>query len=89
MIARRALVSGRVQGVGFRFFAERAARAAGVCGWVRNLPDGRVETHVEGKESAVAQYLEKIRRGPMGGRVDAVEVEERTPEGAEGFGITG
>ena len=49
MIARRAIVSGRVQGVGFRFFAERAARRAGVRGWVRNLEDGRVETVVEGK----------------------------------------
>jgi acylphosphatase len=89
LIARRALVSGRVQGVGFRFFAERAARAAGVRGWVRNLSDGRVETLAEGEESAVARYLEKIRKGPMGGRVDSVEVEDRTPEGLEGFGITG
>ena len=89
MIARRALVSGRVQGVGFRFFAERAARAAGVRGWVRNLPDGRVETLAEGEESAVAQYFEKIRKGPMGGRVDSVEVEDRAPEDLEGFGITG
>lgn len=88
MIARRALVSGRVQGVGFRFFAERAARAAGVRGWVRNLSDGRVETLAEGEESAVARYLEKIREGPMGGRVDDVRVEELAPEGIEGFGIT-
>ena len=88
MIARRALVSGRVQGVGFRFFAERAARAAGVRGWVRNLPDGRVETLAEGEESAVDRYLEKIREGPMGGRVDDVRVEELAPEGIEGFGIT-
>lgn len=89
MIARRALVSGRVQGVGFRFFAERAARAASVRGWVRNLPDGRVETLAEGEESAVARYLESIRKGPSGGRVDSVEIEERTPEGHEGFGISG
>ena len=72
MIARRALVSGRVQGVGFRFFARRAAESAGVAGWARNLPDGRVETVVEGEDSAVERYLEKVRRGPMGGRVDGV-----------------
>jgi len=89
MIARRALVSGRVQGVGFRFFAERAARAAGVLGWVRNLTDGRVETVAEGDEAAVARYLEKIGRGPLGGRVANVEVEERAPEGFRTFEITG
>ncbi|HEX9690147.1 MAG TPA: acylphosphatase [Thermoanaerobaculia bacterium] len=88
MIARRALISGRVQGVGFRFFAERAAREAGVRGWVRNLPDGRVETVAEGEESAVARYLEKIRRGPFGGSVADFEVEEREPEGLERFEIT-
>lgn len=88
MIARRALISGRVQGVGFRFFAERAAGVAGVRGWVRNLPDGRVETVAEGEEDAVARYLEKIRRGPFGGSVADVSVEERPPEGFDGFEIT-
>lgn len=89
MIARRALVSGRVQGVGFRFFARRAAEAEGVTGWARNLSDGRVETFVEGEEGAVDRYLAKIRRGPVGGRVDGVEIEEATPEGISSFRITG
>ena len=88
MIARRAIVSGRVQGVGFRFFAERAARRAGVRGWVRNLEDGRVETVVEGDEAAVARYLDEIRKGPLGGRVTEVRVEERQPERFESFQIT-
>ncbi|HEY6065383.1 MAG TPA: acylphosphatase [Thermoanaerobaculia bacterium] len=88
MIARRALVSGRVQGVGFRFFAERTARAAGVKGWVRNLPDGRVETVAEGDEEAVARYLERVAKGPFGGSVASVDVEEREPEGFERFEIT-
>ena len=61
MIARRAVVSGRVQGVGFRFFAERAAREAGVKGWVRNRPDGTVETLVEGEQAAVDGYLDRLR----------------------------
>jgi acylphosphatase len=56
---------------------------------VRNLPDGRVETVVEGEESSVERYLAKIRRGPIGGRVDQVEVEERAPEGLTAFRITG
>jgi acylphosphatase len=88
VISRRALVSGRVQGVGFRFFAERAARAAGVNGWVRNLVDGRVETVAEGDEEAVARYLERIGRGPFVGSVSGVDVEEREPEGFERFEIT-
>jgi acylphosphatase len=88
VIARRALISGRVQGVGFRFFAERAARAAGVNGWVRNLVDGRVETVAEGDEEAVARYLERIGRGPFVGSVSGVDVEEREPEGLARFEIT-
>jgi acylphosphatase len=89
VIARRALISGRVQGVGFRFFARRAAESEGVTGWARNLPDGRVETLVEGESGAVDRYLAKMRRGPVGGRVDNVEVEDVTPEGLTTFRITG
>ena len=88
MIARRAIVSGRVQGVGFRFFAERTARRTGVHGWVRNLPDGSVETVVEGEEPAVMRYLDEIRKGPLGGRVTDIRVEERDPERLESFHIT-
>ena len=81
MIARRAVVSGSVQGVGFRFFAERAAREAGVTGWVRNRPDGTVETVVEGEETAVARYLERLRRGPGGSRVTRFLEEEASVTG--------
>jgi len=88
LIARRAIVSGRVQGVGFRFFAERAASRTGVHGWVRNLPDGSVETVVEGEELAVMRYLDEIRKGPLGGRVTDIRVEERDPERLESFHIT-
>jgi acylphosphatase len=89
MSARRAVVSGRVQGVGFRFFAERAAKKAGVFGWVRNLPDGRVETVVEGSDDAVERYLGEIRKGPLGSRVTGVTVEDRQPGDFESFEITG
>jgi acylphosphatase len=88
LIARRAIVTGRVQGVGFRFFAERAARRTGVRGWVRNLPDGSVETVVEGEEPAVMRYLDDIRKGPLGGRVTDIRVEERDLERLESFHIT-
>ncbi|MFN2387423.1 MAG: acylphosphatase [Thermoanaerobaculia bacterium] len=88
MIARRVVVSGRVQGVGFRFFASRAARELGVKGWVRNLPDGSVESVVEGAEEAVAGYLERLRQGPRGGRVTSLAEEERAPQGFSSFEIT-
>jgi acylphosphatase len=86
--ARRAVVKGRVQGVGFRYFAARAARELGVAGWVRNLPDGSVETLAEGDTVAVEGYLDRLRRGPSSSRVDGVVVEERTEEGHSTFEIT-
>jgi acylphosphatase len=88
MIARRAVVSGRVQGVGFRFFASRTARELGVSGWVRNLPDGSVETLAEGSEEAVASYLQRLREGPGAGKVASIVEEERIPHGFSSFEIT-
>lgn len=57
--------SGRVQGVGFRATAEAAALECGLTGWVRNLPDGRVEVLCEGTEEALRLFLEKVAAGPM------------------------
>jgi acylphosphatase len=88
VIARRAVVTGRVQGVGFRFFAERAAREAGVRGWVRNAVDGSVETVAEGEEEAVTSYLERLHKGPVGSRVIGVSVEELEPRRYASFEIT-
>ena len=88
MIARRAVISGSVQGVGFRFFAERAAREAGVAGWIRNRPDGTVETLVEGKEESVARYLGRLRSGPGGSRVTGFLEEEVPVTGLASFEIT-
>jgi acylphosphatase len=87
-MARRAVVSGIVQGVGFRYFANRAARELGVRGWVRNLPDGSVETLAEGEESAVAEYLARLERGPAGARVDRVEVEAAALHDFSSFEVT-
>ena len=89
MIARRVTVAGRVQGVGFRFFAERAARELGVTGWVRNLPNGQVESQAEGEEDAVTRYLERLREGPRLGRVTEVLVEEVVVGGFDSFEIRG
>jgi acylphosphatase len=88
-IARRLIVSGRVQGVGFRWFAQEAALRDGVTGWVRNLPDGRVEAHVEGEAEAVTRVERALRQGPPGARVDEVSVDVEEPSGRhKGFSIT-
>ncbi len=89
MIARRAIVSGRVQGVGFRFFAQRLARETGVRGWVRNLPDGTVETVAEGEEEQVNRYLDRLRIGPFGGMVTSLAAKEVAVRGLDSFRITG
>jgi acylphosphatase len=80
-VARRFLISGRVQAVGFRFFAEATARREGVTGWVRNLADGRVEAYVEGEAETVTRVERALRHGPPSARVDAVEVETQDPGG--------
>jgi acylphosphatase len=71
-VARRYLVRGRVQGVGFRYFTQAAAVRAGVNGWVRNNPDGTVEIAAAGAPDALARLEQEIRRGPPGARVDQV-----------------
>ncbi|MBI4263321.1 MAG: acylphosphatase [Acidobacteria bacterium] len=80
-IARRLMIAGRVQGVGFRWFAQDAAAREGVTGWVRNLPDGRVEAYVEGDAEAVTRVERALRQGPRGARVDHVEVDTEPPTG--------
>jgi acylphosphatase len=82
VIARRFLVSGLVQGVGFRFFTVRAARQRGLLGWVRNLPDGRVEVLAAGEEENLSAFREDLRRGPGGASVS--EVDETAAEAAAG-----
>jgi acylphosphatase len=84
LVARRFRVSGRVQGVGFRFFAQEAAAHEGLSGWVRNLDDGQVEALVEGDREAVKRFERKIRRGPPAARVEDVFVDDDTPSGRGG-----
>jgi acylphosphatase len=81
LVGRRIVVSGRVQGVGFRYFALDAARREGVTGTVRNLDDGRVETVVEGDREAVERFERAVRRGPAGARVEDVLVDLEPPSG--------
>ena len=79
-IARRFIVSGRVQGVGFRYFALDAARREGLHGFVRNNDDGSVEAVAEGEAEALERFERAIRRGPSKSRVEHVMVDELTPE---------
>lgn len=81
LVARRYLVQGVVQGVGFRYFTEHVARLTRVQGFVRNLDDGRVEAVVEGDAAAVASFERAIRNGPPLARIDGIEIESRDPEG--------
>ena len=80
-------VSGRVQGVGYRAFAADAARAEGLDGWVRNRPDGSVEARAEGDAEALARFEWRLWQGPPMARVEDVETEDVTPDGARGFRI--
>ena len=79
IVARRFLIGGRVQGVGFRMFAEARAAAEGVHGYVRNLADGQVEALVEGDEESVDRIEMALRRGPTGARVESFVVEPVEP----------
>jgi acylphosphatase len=87
-VARRFVISGRVQNVGFRYFTQNAAAREGVAGWVQNLPDGRVEAFVEGDEDAVTRVERAIRSGPPGARVENVYVQDDEAAGTlKGFRI--
>jgi acylphosphatase len=86
-VAVRAFVSGRVQGVGFREACRRAARQAGVGGWVRNMADGRVEAWFEGDRDAVDRVLAWCGHGPSWAAVSGVEIHDEPARGAEGFEV--
>ena len=77
----RLLVLGRVQGVFFRASCAQIARSLSLLGFVRNVPDGSVEVLAEGDESRVARLIDWCRKGPMGARVEHVQVEWKEPEG--------
>jgi acylphosphatase len=87
LIARHYLISGRVQGVGFRYFAERAAREAGVTGWVRNIADGRVEVHADGTRAQIERFEASLRRGPSRSEIRGFESSDAAPAGGQSFEI--
>jgi len=80
-------VSGQVQGVFFRAHTQEKAYVLGLTGWVRNLPDRRVEIVAEGQTEKLSSFLAWVRVGPPSARVEGVEVKWETPQGEEGFRI--
>jgi acylphosphatase len=80
-VARTLLISGRVQGVGFRYFTREVATREGVTGWVRNLDDGRVQACLEGETEAVMRVERLLRQGPGSGHVKDVAVTDEPPSG--------
>jgi acylphosphatase len=84
-MARRLVIAGRVQGVGYREWMVAEATRLGVAGWVRNRADGTVEALVEGEEDAVEELLRFCRRGPRLARVDVIEESVADPPAEPGF----
>ena len=84
---RSVTVTGEVQGVFFRETTRRKATEAGVCGWVRNRRDGRVEAVFEGAPEAVEVLVAFSREGPTAARVDKVDIRDEEPEGVTGFEV--
>ena len=81
MLARRYLISGDVQGVGFRYFVLREAQRIGnIRGYVRNLRDGRVETYAEAEEKELIELENALRKGPLSSEVSRVEIQEENPD---------
>ena len=80
-----ALVSGRVQGVGYRWFVRRTAEAAGLVGFARNLPDGRVEVALEGDDDAVEAVLAALEGPQAPGSVASVRSRDEAPQGVSAF----
>ncbi len=87
MEARHYLVNGRVQGVGYRYFVQSAARRLGLSGWVRNLPDGRVECTAAGTFELLEALERELRKGPAMSRVESVDVQPAAIPADSGFAI--
>jgi len=84
-VARHLILHGRVQGVFYRDWTVETAAALGLAGWVRNLPDGTVEAHVEGPQAAVDQMIAAMHDGPPRAAPDTVDAEQTSAQGYDRF----
>ncbi|MFW6015956.1 MAG: acylphosphatase [bacterium] len=80
MYQKHLIISGRVQGVGFRAFALDKSRKFGIKGWIKNRSDGKVEAVVQGKESDINRLLKYFEKGPAWARVDNIEIENENKD---------
>ena len=87
LIARFYRVRGRVQGVGYRYFAEHTARALGISGWVRNDDDGTVQVYAAGSAEQLSEFAARLWQGPRWAEVRGVDESEATLEKASGFSV--
>ncbi len=87
MLARRYVLKGRVQGVGFRYFVCRVAQNLGIQGWVRNLEDGTVEVHAQGGSETMTRFVAEIRSGPSFAMVEDIQEDDVETEDYEEFVI--
>jgi acylphosphatase len=86
VVAFHAAVHGRVQHVGFRYFARAEAERLGICGWIRNNPGGEVEIHAEGEAENLKEFISWLRKGPPQSVVISVDIDWREPYGTyKGF----
>jgi acylphosphatase len=84
----RLIITGRVQGVGYRIWAERTASGLGIRGWVRNRRDGSVELLAIGKDDAVARLIESCGDGPRHAVVSGISISDAEDDGSVGFSST-
>lgn len=89
VIRRRVIVTGLVQGVGFRYWTRREAQRLGLSGYVRNTASGRVEAEIEGDERTVADLVDTLHTGPPHARVESVSVTEIPAAGTDEFTVAG
>lgn len=88
VLAVHIVVTGRVQGVGFRWHVREAGRRESLAGWVRNLPDGSVELVARGDPGGVERLQASVRMGPAGSRVESVSVEPMQADGSLPYPFT-
>ncbi|MCM3279642.1 acylphosphatase [Exiguobacterium sp. MER 193] len=86
-VAKRLIVSGRVQGVGFRYFSQETAQRFGIKGWVRNLSDGTVELHAEGTEQEIGAFEQTLKDGNRFVGVERIEETEANDQEFRSFDI--
>ena len=87
VVRAHVFVEGRVQGVFFRWETRTMAQSSSLAGWIRNLPDGRVEAVIEGSRSSVQRLISWMRKGPPAAEVSRVEVDWQEPSGLQGFEV--